>query len=317
MTSPSSLLPANVQLFRSLQENNKRHISYSLFGDPRLTSSDLDAVEEVVEEEPHDSSSESEDDFPTCSDRTVDEKYGQEEEESESDCIVIDDGPEIQNILCFIIDQVIDDKETSGPLNNESGYLSPSVSGVVGEVRSEITANADAAVQTDADQERNELIAQVQDLKEAICQQSLQLLESKEQILQMQSAPVKQKQVEDDLQAFRELVHQQSALLKKVTLELEETKRRLNGQVADVSDNLRVSHDDQDTLSEARSESELFDEILIDLSGEGPSPPGLRTSNFLPVSSSDFHSDVRSSTPHIESKVRDVTLKLLQIFYRR
>ena len=286
-----------------------RHISYSLFGNSRVTSAALDSVEEAAEEE-----EEAEQQLQEYSSESEEEAsiFSESSDEQENEAVIIDDVSEIRNILCYIVDQVVDPDDQSSYSNNEQVTSVQDEAEEAQDVTAEIGMEvADAGVQTDADQEKSKLVAEVHDLKEAIGQQSLQLLLSNEHIMQLQSS-TRRKQAEDDLNAYRDLVLQQSALLKKVTLELEETKKKLNTQLFCVSVPM-----DQGHLSDAHSESELFDEILINQSDDVESCSSHRGSNMLTVTSLDCHSDVRSSTPNIESKVRDVTLKLRQLFQLR
>lgn len=273
-------------------ENASQHISYSLFGDRRMTSAELDAVPELSEGEDSESSSDEEASLVFCSRL---EEGGDSltacDEEAEDSAVLIQDSSEIESIVCYIIDQVAAEKKE---------FCCRCGGSRSGDSCSEV------GVQTQEDPEKRELTEQINDLKDALCQQSLQLLLVNEELLQHQTIVSRKSKLEDDMQALKEVVEQQQALLQKVTTEVESERRRPGAHVTDVA----VQTETDERSSVVQWDNMFFEEVLLDHSDS------VHSFACRDMTPSPNTSVMISSTPDRggESKVSDLTSKLRFLF---
>lgn len=260
-------------------------ISYSLFGDPR--SGGLEVVPEVTEDEDTGSSGTSESESETvtvCSldDTTVSPGTGQPEAD-ETSSIVFGDSSTILNILREIVANVADQDGKADHAGSRSGF------------ELDARKRTEVGIQTHEDAEVAKLKLQIDDLKDALYQQSLQLQCANEELVRQQASSGRKTNNDDDLQAMREVVEQQQALLHKLTAEA----GRKTCEAVSVS-------------VQAELDCLLFEEILLNNSDSNES----LASHDLTISPT-VHSN-KSSTPNrlaAESSVSDMTNKLRTLFY--
>ena len=274
--------------------------SSSLSSDFHGTSVTLDAVQELPEES-----------YISDSDNEGSESDEVEDSEgvsdAEADSVIISDASEIRRILSHVVEQVAEKKE-----------LSPDVEASAGSAEVLRAASpCHASVQTESVTDERDTFDEARKLQEVVSQQSLQLLQAHDQL---QTLSPRLRQSQDELVAYKDLVHQQSLLLRQMTLDLDEARQQTHrqDQVASVS-----VQADREVWSEARSESELFDEILIDRCSDSAADVG--SSHDSPTDLAMFSSicpvslDHRTSTPRAtaESKVREMAASLRRLFHMR